>query len=110
VQTEEGENHHKHDDNHSQGQAIIFRHRTSYDESLIDKSDHGPRDRYHFLCSRERGLWRREDGVHHAHHGFLNNNSAAVSMFPVDVCGAMVVGAKGDKGSGLGNTQADRKN
>jgi len=46
-----------------------FRHRTSYGESLIDKSDHGLRDRNHFLCGRDRCPRRCEDGLHHADHG-----------------------------------------
>jgi hypothetical protein len=38
-------------------------------ETLIENSEHGRRDRHHFLCIRDRGLRHREDGVHHAHLG-----------------------------------------
>ena len=49
-----------------------FRHRTSYGESLIDKSDHSLRGRYHFLCGRGRCPRRREDSLNHADH-FLDS-------------------------------------
>ena len=32
-------------------------------------ADHGRRDRHRFLCSRDRGLRRRDHGFLHAHHG-----------------------------------------
>ena len=42
-----------------------FRHRTSYGESLIDKSDHSLRGRNHFHCGRDDGLRRCEDCLNH---------------------------------------------
>jgi len=35
-------------------------------EALTDNSDHGLRQRHHFLCGRDYCPRRREDGLHHA--------------------------------------------
>ena len=48
------------------GEALFDEREAPMGEALTDNSDHGLRERHHFPCSRDRGLRRREDGVHHA--------------------------------------------